>query len=285
MSRRRYLESLISIAYTGLVSVLLVIWIASYYRAFELAWGRMWAVPALWCSEEGLIDIQRHALSLRFYRGAIGFGSLRWANGPYSTSDVKQPIPSSFTWSADEPRFLGWGDLVSPTSPDTLWPTLGFRMTRSDTKIALWRPWIRSEQSYMIPIWLLLLIAAIPAYRWHFSRERRIYLPKVGRCPTCGYDLRQSKTLCPECGSPIPYGGACPTTQCCRRPRRQIVCPHIIIPLPCRMRLHLSINLCPQRPICPSSPPSSFFQTPPSPTPSKVPQYPSSLTQKPRRAP
>ena len=49
-----------------------------------------------------------------------------------------------------------------------------------------------------IPLWMLLVLAAIPtALLWY--RDRRTAKP--GCCRQCGYDLRASKRCCPECGT------------------------------------------------------------------------------------
>ena len=54
--------------------------------------------------------------------------------------------------------------------------------------------------SVIMPFWLLLTLAAFPtALLW--QRDRRTVKP--GCCLTCGYDLRASKKICPECGTPI----------------------------------------------------------------------------------
>jgi hypothetical protein len=56
----------------------------------------------------------------------------------------------------------------------------------------------------IIPYWLLCTLACIwPATRWYrqqkMDRDYDLYLQ--GLCPKCGYDLRASPELCPECGA------------------------------------------------------------------------------------
>ncbi len=54
-----------------------------------------------------------------------------------------------------------------------------------------------------IPLWMPFTLAAIPtAILWH--RDRRTVKP--GCCRVCGYDLRASKRVCPECGNAIAPG-------------------------------------------------------------------------------
>jgi hypothetical protein len=45
------------------------------------------------------------------------------------------------------------------------------------------------------------LVGLVRARRWQ-QRQSRI---DQGCCPQCGYDLRASRTRCPECGKLIPY--------------------------------------------------------------------------------
>ena len=84
------------------------------------------------------------------------------------------------------------------------WHITGFRYESVAKRLGLGLPqifWRRSPRIRMlqIPIWLLVLMAAIPtAILWY--RDRR---PPKGHCQTCGYDLTGNVTgVCPECGAP-----------------------------------------------------------------------------------
>jgi hypothetical protein len=59
-------------------------------------------------------------------------------------------------------------------------------------------------QVVSIPIWFPLLLTAILAIVVIRARRRLNYRAKFGHCLSCGYDLRQSKEKCPECGTAIP---------------------------------------------------------------------------------
>ena len=53
---------------------------------------------------------------------------------------------------------------------------------------------------YWLPATATLILPAVGFLRiTHHCRRQ-----KLGLCPTCSYDLRASKDICPECGSPIP---------------------------------------------------------------------------------
>ena len=54
---------------------------------------------------------------------------------------------------------------------------------------------------YQIPLWLPLVIVAIPTtILWR--RDRR---PRKGHCPDCGYNLTGNESgKCPECSTPVP---------------------------------------------------------------------------------
>ena len=62
----------------------------------------------------------------------------------------------------------------------------------------------------ILPYWLLLaLVAAAPLYRageWCVRRYVGGRRRAGGRCPACGYDLRESAGRCPECGKSTKCG-------------------------------------------------------------------------------
>jgi hypothetical protein len=65
-------------------------------------------------------------------------------------------------------------------------------------------PWYsgnRMRQVFQIPYWSFLLLAGAPILIWLSTRLRARFHRRRGRCQACGYDLRESRTRCPECGS------------------------------------------------------------------------------------
>lgn len=68
--------------------------------------------------------------------------------------------------------------------------------------------WTRSANvraaRLVVPLWLVLAVAAVLPTVWLAGRVRAHRRHRQGRCPACGYDLRASTGRCPECGTPIP---------------------------------------------------------------------------------
>jgi hypothetical protein len=91
------------------------------------------------------------------------------------------------------------------TVPDTILWRAGFEVVNSTTSSP---GSVRTDRAALVPWWAVFLVSLAITLRWTFFRERRLHWRKIGRCPACGYDLRESRERCPECGQPI---GAQPT--------------------------------------------------------------------------
>ncbi len=62
-------------------------------------------------------------------------------------------------------------------------------------------PYVFQLSYKSVPIWLLFTPTAI-AILWYVAQlGRKSRKQKHGLCPNCGYDLRASPNLCPECGT------------------------------------------------------------------------------------
>jgi hypothetical protein len=54
-----------------------------------------------------------------------------------------------------------------------------------------------------IPFWILIPATAVLPALWIHLRRRQRDRVNFGHCLSCGYDLRESKEKCPECGTAV----------------------------------------------------------------------------------
>jgi hypothetical protein len=80
----------------------------------------------------------------------------------------------------------GWRFWSVPREPAA--PTLGFDGGFSSPV----------QFGYAMPLWLIAIVAGGVA-GWCLIRRRNMHAP--GSCRTCGYDLRATPDICPECGT------------------------------------------------------------------------------------
>lgn len=60
-----------------------------------------------------------------------------------------------------------------------------------------------------LPFWFIVAAPLLPSFLWFLPERKRRRLQSVrGKiCTRCGYDLRESRERCPECGTPVPTVG------------------------------------------------------------------------------
>lgn len=137
--------------------------------------------------------------SLRSAPGQVVFG-LYSANFPVSGRD-----PRGLSYTRDVPATPQW-EIVSvlllcsdPTARLVQWDRGGFTWShrRSSRDLIL---------TAVAPFWSVALAAGAVPLGWTGLRLRARLRARrgatLGRCPACGYDLRATPDLCPECGRP-----------------------------------------------------------------------------------
>ncbi len=128
-------------------------------------------ILAMWAVSTRYIVVRATDRSMSIY----GNGTLRstWRKMPGQDTTVYYPL--------------------TPRAP--ILSRLGFRLPRLELQ--------PNRTKLSVPLWLLFTLAAIPtAILWR--RDRRTVKP--GHCRQCGYDLRASKKVCPECGAAVASG-------------------------------------------------------------------------------
>jgi hypothetical protein len=92
-------------------------------------------------------------------------------------------------------KFVGIRTLLDSMSHDAEWQLLGFRSVRGG---GIFRG--VTYHIFAIPYWIIVPPAAVLPILWLRVRRRQRMRAQSGHCLACGYDLRESKDKCPECG-------------------------------------------------------------------------------------
>jgi hypothetical protein len=110
--------------------------------------------------------------------------------------------PQSDIFNPASEKFCGVRELLRTISPTSDQRFLGFRSIRSGGIF-----FGVTYHIFAIPYWIIILPTAILPILWLRYRRRQRLRAKSGHCLSCGYDLRESKEKCPECGAAIPATG------------------------------------------------------------------------------
>lgn len=118
--------------------------------------------------------------------------SINARNGEYSNpksaaEESEADLLSGFGVSCRINTFLGFGFRQAP-------------------RFLLWKDTAEKSATFIImPIWGVVIIAAVIPVLWGIGFQRRYSRRQLGCCLQCGYDLRahQPGQKCPECGTPV----------------------------------------------------------------------------------
>ncbi len=164
----------------GLTALSLVLFVVTAVLWLRSYWGTQFvgrSTPSGWC---GILSMG----------GLLRFEDANYADTHLGWSYVAYPTPAGGLWDEVAARDRYGGPLRRA----------GFAYARidytSDGK--------RVRRAVYLPHASLCILFAIAPAFWlkHVLRKR----PRLGFCPTCGYDLRASSERCPECGNPVPRG-------------------------------------------------------------------------------
>ena len=155
-----------------------VMWVRSYFVLDTVRW-----VHAHGPAVTGWTDFYSSA-------GALGVGRMT-----LSFRDA-MPQPVQDWWARQQAGSTGWRR--APVRVRGQWAE---NLLPRRTSVARVHPVFAERQQFVqAPYWLVTLatlpLPAARARRWVLRRRRRAQ----NRCPDCGYDLRATPGLCPECG-------------------------------------------------------------------------------------
>ena len=169
------------------------------FAAMLAGWGRSCVVMDQigWNSPATSAPVAIQSFGVVSARGRL---SIDWASMKIGSLDSTQSvgwdrwrakIGSGFRWRTRPPR---------PRS-DSL-PAFAIVHTdqASPTGWSTAMVWV-DQWEVRCPYWFVCLLAAALPTAWGVRRRRASYRAAIGKCATCGYDLRATPERCPECGT------------------------------------------------------------------------------------
>jgi hypothetical protein len=151
------------------------------------------AALAMWIRSYSRIDVIDQVTRWRYYSFSSAHGRIfvevDWSQigTNYSVHGIAWE-PSSDHRLGKEPTRHGW--LIG-----------GFDYLSTRGKFGQATQFSYSEYDVILPWWFVALIAAAPFVLWSVRTRRQSRRATLGRCLTCGYDLRATPGRCPECGT------------------------------------------------------------------------------------
>jgi hypothetical protein len=180
----RILRLAIAVVSLLLSLAIVVIWIRSYFTADHFSQYTTYEIEN---------RSYRPIVMVQIGKGGIGFNRIFWSAPPdkFAGSLGNEPF-NHFKQPPHYPDFR-----YRPSNP----PVLGFKFERlggslpNGTTVKVF--------AFILPLWslfLVFLLLAVPDAIDRYRRYQRYRNPNL--CPHCGYDLRASGDICPECGQP-----------------------------------------------------------------------------------
>lgn len=183
---RQFRTAAIASAFAAWLLVL-SLWVASYFIGVHIYYEYGW-------DSAGALELR--AWGVTSGRGGMKFGF----DGQAFRGLVRSPIDNQFVIQhSNRPGYAEW-----VTSPEFGPPSgadhnaFGFHW---DHDAVAGETGIHHEWRFVFPYWVISAIFALPSLGWLYFAIRRRHRLRAGRCPACGYDLRESAGLCPECGT------------------------------------------------------------------------------------
>ena len=183
---RRVLRRLASA--TAIASLLLcmttaVLWVRSYWKSD--CWGRFGYVVKSHLYHQQFIQSEKGRLAISDWGVVMDDRTVAHMDERAAKRDF------DYQW-----KRIGWG--IWWPEQHRWWENVALIRVQKNTKNAV-AMGVGSGFNLVVPYWVLTLLFLVSPAMWSVRRWRtRRWRP--GLCRNCGYDLRESRERCPECG-------------------------------------------------------------------------------------